>query len=110
MSQESEEKIAQLQFLEQNLQGLLSQKQMFQSQLMETDNAIGELGSSKGDAYKFIGSILVLSDKTELQKELKERKEIIDLRLKAIEKQEGSLRKKAEALQKEIMEILKGEK
>ena len=106
----SEEKIAQLQFLEQNLQQLLVQKQAFQSQLIETENAAKELKKSKGDAYKFIGSILVLSEKKELEKELKERKEMIDLRLKTLEKQENSLREKAEKLQKEVMKNLKGEK
>ena len=39
----TEEKIAQLQLTEQNLQNFLMQKQTFQSQLFEVDNELIEL-------------------------------------------------------------------
>ena len=42
-----ENKIAQLQMIEQNIQNVLMQKQTFQSQLIEVENALEEIEKSK---------------------------------------------------------------
>ena len=107
MNKEAEGKIQQLQLLEQNLQNISMQKQSFQMQLMENDNALEELDKVKKDAYKIIGTIMVSSDKEELKKELKEQKEILDLRLKNLDKQENNFKDKAEEIQKEVMKDIK---
>lgn len=107
MNQETEKKIQQLQLLEQNLQNVLMQKQAFQMQLMESENAIKELDKTKKDAYKIIGTIMVSSSKEELKKELKEQKEVLDLRLKNLDKQEKNFKEKAEDIQKEVMKEIK---
>ena len=102
-------KVAQLQLLQQNMQSILVQKQQFQMQLNEIESAATELKESK-QAYKIVGDIIVSSEKETLEKELKEKAETIELRIKNIETQEERLRKKAEELQKEVMEELKAEK
>tara|TARA_Y100000310_G_scaffold340694_1_gene437387 strand:+ start:344 stop:667 length:324 start_codon:yes stop_codon:yes gene_type:complete len=107
MNKEMEGKIQQLQMLEQNLQNVVMQKQSFQMQLMENENAIKELDKVKKDAYKIIGTIMVSSDKDELKKELNEQKEILDLRLKNLDKQENNFKEKAEEIQKEVMKDIK---
>ena len=107
MGKEMEQKIAQLQLAEQNLQNILAQKQQFQTQLFEVENAIKELESLDGKAYKIVGPIMVSRQKGELQKELSEKKSIIELRIKSIEKQEGMLKEKASGMQSEIMKELK---
>ena len=107
MNKEMEGKIQQLQMLEQNLQNVVMQKQSFQVQLMENENAIKELDKVKKDAYKIIGTIMVSSDKDELKKELTEQKEILDLRLKNLDKQENNFKEKAEEIQKEVMKDIK---
>ncbi|PIY60721.1 prefoldin subunit beta, partial [Candidatus Woesearchaeota archaeon CG_4_10_14_0_8_um_filter_47_5] len=71
----TQQKIEQLQLLEQSMQNLLSQKQTFQSQLVETESAIAEIQKSP-TAYKIVGSIMVLTSKDELRKELGSRKEM----------------------------------
>ena len=53
--QETEKKIAQLQVLEQNLQNFLLQKQAFQTQLVEIDNALEEVGKNNSALYRIIG-------------------------------------------------------
>ncbi|MBR9683369.1 prefoldin subunit beta [Candidatus Woesearchaeota archaeon] len=99
----------QLQLLQQNLQNTLLQKQQFQKQSMEIDSALEELKDSSA-AYKIIGNIMVASKKPDLQKDLQQKKELIDLRLKNFEKQEQMLKEKAEELQKKVMEQLKEKK
>jgi len=103
MEHELQAKINQLSMMEQNLQNFALQKQQFQAQLMEAESAEKELKDSK-EAFKIIGSIMVLSDKEKLQKELAEKKEMINIRIESFEKQESKLREKAESLQKEVMD------
>lgn len=103
---ESEEKIAQLQLLEQNMQTFLAQRQQFQMQLSELDSALENIkGSNK--TYKIIANIMIDADKDSLEKELKQKKEIVELRIKNLEKQEEKIREKSEKLQKEVLGDMK---
>ncbi|MBI2671336.1 prefoldin subunit beta [Candidatus Woesearchaeota archaeon] len=104
---ETEEKIGQLQLLEQNLQNISAQKQNFQAQLLEIENAMEELGKSKGKIYKIIGSVMIASEKKDLEKDLNSKKEIIELRVKSFEKQENKLREKFTETQEEVLKELK---
>lgn len=102
VSKESENKLNQLQMLEQSMQNMLMQKQQFQLQQVETESALKEL-EKVDEAYKIIGNIMVLSKKTDLKEDLTSKKEIIELRIKTMEKQEAQLRDKASKLQNEVM-------
>jgi prefoldin beta subunit len=102
ISKESEKKITQLQLIEQSLQNLLMQKQQFQMQQVEVDSALKEL-EKVSEAYKIVGNIMVLSPKEDLKEELGSKKEIVDLRIKNLEKQENQLREKATKLQNEVI-------
>ena len=101
--QETQEKINQLQNIEQNLQHLLSQRQQFQMQQVEVDSALKELGKTE-KAYKIIGNIMVATDKDVLKTDLEEKKKKVELRTSTIEKQEEKLRSKAESIRKDVME------
>ncbi|MBU1199655.1 MAG: prefoldin subunit [Nanoarchaeota archaeon] len=106
MNAETQNKINQLSLMEQNLQNFAMQKQHFQAQLMEFESAENELKDSK-EAFKIIGNIMVSRDKAELQKEVAEKKELIQKRIESFEKQEGKIKEKAEALQKEVLDEMK---
>lgn len=101
-----EEKIARLQLLEQNLQAFTAQRQSFQMQITEIEHALEELKNTKEKPFKIVGSLMIATEKEELQKELSSRKEIIELRIKNLEKQEAQFKEKAEALQKEVVKAL----
>lgn len=103
---ETEQKISQLQLLEQGIQNFNLQKQQFQSKLMETDSALEELNSTD-TCYKIIGNIMVKSDKTSLKEQLEEDKTNINIRIKAVEKQEEAIRQKAKAIQEEVIKEMK---
>lgn len=104
--EEVQEKVRQLQMLEQALQQLLMQKQAFQLQLMESESALKELQGSE-EAYKIIGNVMVLTKKEELVKELQEKKETVELRISSLEKQEAKTREKASSLQKDVLAAIK---
>lgn len=103
---ESEEKIAQLQLLEQNMQNFLMQKQQFQVQLNEANSAIENLKDAK-TAYKIIANIMIHAKKEDLEKELKQKQEMLQIRLKNLEKQEENIRNKSKVLQKDILGDMK---
>src|SRR3989344_1791082 len=108
VSKETEQKIGQLQMFEQSLQNFLGQKQQFQVQLVEVESALGELESTN-KAYKIIGNIMVENDKNELKADLQSKKEMLELRIKTMEKQESQVRERASKLQFEILKKIKKE-
>ena len=103
---ETEQKIQQLQLSEQGLQNLLMQKQQLQMQVVEFESALNELEGNK-QAYRIVGNIMIEKEGAELQKEITEKKETVELRLKTLNTQEQNMREKTDALQKEVMEELK---
>jgi len=108
VSKETEQKIGQLQMFEQSLQNFLGQKQQFQVQLVEVESALSEL-SNTDKAYKIVGNIMVEADKSELKSDLQSRKEMLELRIRTMEKQETQVRERASKLQSEILKKIKKE-
>ncbi|MBI1935030.1 prefoldin subunit beta [Candidatus Woesearchaeota archaeon] len=108
VQKETEEKISQLQMFEQSLQSFLGQKQQFQIQLVETESALSELANTN-KAYKIVGNIMVEAGKDELKADLQSRKEMLEIRIRTMEKQEAQVREKASKLQSEILKKIKKE-
>ena len=108
VSKETEQKIGQLQMFEQSLQNFLGQKQQFQVQLVEIESALSELDNTE-KAYKIVGNIMVETDKNELKADLQSKKEMLELRIKTMEKQEAQVRERASKLQSEILNKIKKE-
>ena len=108
VSKETEQKIGQLQMFEQSLQSFLGQKQQFQVQLVEVDSALNELENTE-KAYKIVGNIMVEADKNELKSDMQSKKEMLELRIKTMEKQEAQVRERASKLQSEILNKIKKE-
>jgi len=106
VSEEMQEKIGQLQMLEKNMQGFMMQKQMAQSQLAEVESALEEIKDTE-ETYKIVGNIMVATKKNELQKELKDRKEILKKRLDTVETQEKKIKERAESMQKDLLNSIK---
>jgi len=100
-------KIQEMQFLEQNFQNLLLQKQAFQMELSETQSALKEIEKSGDEVFKIIGQLMIKTDKKNIKEELTNKDKILSLRIKTIEKQESSLREQLDKSQKEIMKSMK---
>ena len=98
----NENEIQEMQILEQRLQNSIFQKQAFQMELAETDSAIRELEKSGEEVFKIIGQLMIKSDKSKIREELNDKKKILDLRVKALEKQESSLSEQVEKLREKF--------
>jgi len=107
IEKETQEKIQHLQILEHNLQNFLLQKQAFQFELNETENALKEIEKTKEDVFKIVGQVMIKSSKAEIEKELKQKKDILDLRIKSLEKQESHFKEESEKLKEEVIKKIK---
>jgi len=105
-----DQKIQEMQMLEQNLQNILMQKQVFQLELSEASSALNEIGKSKSDVYKIIGQLMIKKDSKEIEEELKNKEKLLKLRLENLDKQETSMAEQADKLKEEIMGSLNGGK
>lgn len=99
----SKEKLQEFQMLEQSMQSILIQKQTFQIQIADINNAQEELTKHNDEVYKIVGSIMLKSKKDEVEKELRQNKELINVRLKNLERQEKACKEKLAALREELI-------
>ncbi len=106
---QTENDLAQMQLIQQNLQNIMIQKQQFQMQLNEINSALTELKETD-KAYKIVGNLMVASKKEDLEKDLKEKLQTIELRIKTFESQEEKFKKKLEDMQKSVAADMKKEK
>ncbi len=107
VDKEVQEKIQELQILEQGLQNIAMQKRTFQLELNETKTALKEVGKTKNDVFKIVGQIMLKTEKKDIEKELDEKKKLLELRLKSIEGQENQVSENAEKIRQEIVGKIK---
>ncbi|MBI2630316.1 prefoldin subunit beta [Candidatus Pacearchaeota archaeon] len=108
LDKDTQQKIQEMQIAEQNLQNFLMQKQSFQLEINEIDSALDEIKSSSEDEiYKISGQIMIKSKKQDIEKELNEKKDVLNLRIKTLENQENILKKRIEHNREEIENKIK---
>ena len=85
-----QERLLRLQQLQESLQSILTQKQQVDMELTEIDQALSELQKVVDETviYKSIGSLLVKVEKPTVTMDLKERKELLNMRSQVLGKQE----------------------
>jgi len=99
------EKLEQAQRLQGELEAILNQRYQLEVTLKETEKSLQELDKLDDDApiYKSVGTLLVrVKSKDEIKKELEDSKEMIELRLKTVLKQQELLEKKLKEIQEEF--------
>ncbi len=102
--------IAQLQTVQQQLQMVVSQKLQLENSLKEIENAIREVEKVDENTpiYKNVGTVLVKTKKDEILKELNEKKETIEVRIRALSRQEEKLKERLQELQNKVKSMLSG--
>ena len=99
-----QEKLLRLQQLQQTIQTVLAQKQQLDVELLEIDQALTELDKTTNETaiYKSIGSLLIKSMKPDVLSDLNEKKELSNMRVSVLQKQEERLRKQIKELQTKL--------
>jgi len=110
LTPESQQILIDLQTFQQQMQTVMIQKETLNIQNIEIEKALEELKkTTTEDVYKAVGPILIKSTKKELEKELSEKKETLELRLKSLQKQEERLKEKLKETQEKFEEFLKAQ-
>ncbi|MGQ9460469.1 MAG: prefoldin subunit beta [Candidatus Bathyarchaeaceae archaeon] len=104
-----QQRLLRLQQLQQTLQGVLTQKQQLELELTDVEQALSELEKLSDDAviYKSVGALLVKSEKAKVTTELNERKELLNMRVNVLGKQEERLRTQVKDLQGKLQQDLR---
>jgi prefoldin beta subunit len=103
-----QERLLRLQQLQQTLQSILAQKQQVELEITEIDQALTELQKLGDDAviYKATGSLMIKSEKTRINTELTDRKELLNTRATVIAKQEERVRSQLKDVQTRLQQDL----
>jgi len=104
-----QERLLRLQQLQQTLQSVLTQKQQLELELLEIDQALRELEKTSDDGviYKSVGSLLIKTEKSKITSELNERKELANMRVSVLSKQEERLRSQIKELNEKLQRDLR---
>jgi len=102
LTKEVQEQVSEFYSLQTQMQFVQYQKQQYKVQLDETDMALDELRKSEGEVYKSSGIVMIKSTKDEATKDLNEKKEVLNVRLGSLTKQEERVRERLDELQKKI--------
>jgi len=103
-----QERLLRLQQVQQTLQAIVTQKQQIELEIGEIDTALEEMQKTADDCpvYKSVGSILVKTEKTKINTELTERRELLNTRLSVLAKQEERTRTQMKDLQAKLQQDL----
>lgn len=100
---QSQQLLQQAQVYQQQIQGISAQKEAFNMQIMEISNAVEQLEKTKEkDVYKASGPLLIKESKESVKKDLEEKKELLNTRLKVLEKSEQKLKAKIDELRERL--------
>ncbi len=104
VSQHNQQLLNQIQIYQQQLQTILAQKENLKLQSLEIEKALNELEKTEEkNAYKIAGPVLVKTPVETLKKELNEKKETLEVRLKSVEKTEKMVNDKIEELRQKLL-------
>lgn len=100
---QSQQLLQQAQIYQQQMQGIAVQKETLHLQLAEISSALDELDKTKEtDVYKISGPLLIKTEKSDVKKDLEEKKELIDVKVKTLEKSEQKIKVKIDELRERL--------
>ena len=103
--------LVQIEQLKQQYQVIQGQRVSLEARYNEIKNALSELEKSQEKSvYKSIGAILVRKNKEDIINELKEEKELLEVRINAVKKQEQSVIDKIHALENKLKSLMGAQK
>jgi prefoldin beta subunit len=92
--------------LEQQLRNVLLQKEALKLQISEIEAALNELSQYKEEnTYKVVGNVMVKKRKEEVEKELKEMKEDMQIKIVSLENIEKDLVEKIRKIEERLKKM-----
>ncbi|MCX6771484.1 MAG: prefoldin subunit beta [Candidatus Micrarchaeota archaeon] len=104
---ELQKNLAEFQDLQRQLQMVSSQKQQLIMQVEEIKMAENELAKSDKTIYRYVGPLLIETNKTDAGADLKDKRELFEMRVGVLEKQETKMRPKYDELRTGLEKALR---
>jgi prefoldin beta subunit len=110
LSPKVQNQLGMLQQIQQQLQTILSQKAQYEIAVREAKRAKEEISDAADDAvmYMSVGTVMMQKKKEVVNTKLTEKIEMLELRIKSLEKQEKMMQGKFEQLQAQIKAAIEG--
>ncbi|MFC6731859.1 MULTISPECIES: prefoldin subunit beta [unclassified Haladaptatus] len=107
---EAQEKLEELQGLQQTAQQVATQKQTAESSLQEAKAALEELENVDEDAtmYREVGELFIQTTYEEAKENLSDKVDTLEIRVETLTKQEDRVESQFEELQEELQQMLGG--
>ena len=102
-----QKKLAEFQDLQRQLQMVSGQKQQLIMQVEEIKMAEGELAKSDKTVYRYVGPLLIETNKADAGSDLKDKRELFEMRVSVLEKQETKMRPNYDLLRNELEKALR---
>lgn len=103
VSEQAKQLLGQAQIYQQQMQGIITQKKTLDLQVMEIKKALEELENVKeAEVYKISGPILIKTKKSDVKKELNEKLDVINTRIKSLDMGEKKAKTKIEEIRNKI--------
>ncbi|MCS7112520.1 MAG: prefoldin subunit beta [Nitrososphaerota archaeon] len=105
-----QEQLVRIQQLQQTFQTVVAQKQQLEAELLGVEQALEELEKLSEEAivYKAVGPLLIKVSRNVMIAELKERKDLLDMRISVLSKQEERTREKLIEAQRKLQGQIQG--
>ena len=109
LDKETQQKMQELQMMEQGFQQLMMQKNAFSMEGNETDLIIKEVEKTSGEVSRIIGNqVVIKTTKEEILEDMKNKQKLIETRMKDIEAQEKEFTEKIDSVREEVMKKIQG--
>jgi prefoldin beta subunit len=110
LSPKVQNQLGMLQQIQQQLQTILSQKAQYEIAVREAKRAKEEISDAADDSvmYMSVGTVMMQKKKEVVNTKLTEKIEMLELRIKSLEKQEKMMQGKFEQLQAQIKAAIEG--
>jgi len=107
---EAQEKLEELQDLQETAQQVAAQKQSAESTLNDSKTALEALDEMEDDTvmYREVGELLVETEYDEAYENLEDRVDSLEIRVEQLNKQEERVQEQFESLQQELQQMLQG--
>lgn len=107
---EAQEKVEELQQLQETAQTVAVQKQEAESSLTEAENALEIMEEVEPDTqmYRQVGEILIQTELDDAESNLEEKVDTLEVRIETLKKQEERVQQQFESLQEDLQQLLSG--
>jgi prefoldin beta subunit len=104
---ELQKQLSEFQDVQRQLQMIAAQKQQIIFQIEELKVAEEQLAKAEKGIYRYVGTVLIETTKTEAASDIKEKKDLFEMRLSMLDKQEAKLKPRFVELRDSLEKALK---